>query len=344
MRRAVCLAFLLVPAVTALSARADASGPDQPVVVAQAVPKPGAEGADPAPAAQPKAVPFPGTNWLLVLPEGFALRTTPVTMFQHPSGALITLLESRRQPVSLDDIGEIGSVTGKGTRNEGVLLSRETVTAGGRPGVLLTMRMPQRSVVLHSIVVEGEASNAALTIAVPEASTIFDAATLRLSLLSAVERVRGQDQRLADLPYRIGELGGMRTVSIVNNNFVVMTDGPGDAVDEATNQPFVMMSMVPAPPGQTFDAARDLPVVTREIRKQYPDASIVDSGVEQTRAGPVVFVRYRRTPKGSKTEVTGTAWMRFDGRNLLLVYAHRPTDRPELDARLARIRDSVSAK
>lgn len=301
-------------------------------------------GAMPGPALAQTLVQFPGTSWSISPPAGFALSATPTAAIRHPGGAAIVMFEIPRQSVSASEMGVIGSVSGAGTPNEGRLEAAEQVMVAGRSAVLSTIRMTKnRATPVHSIMVEGQASNVLVSMAVPDAAGI-DRAAIRSALLSVTETARSIELRLGDVPFRLPERAGMRIVNILANSVVILTEGPSDQFDEANGQPFAFVSMFKMPPGEHFDPTRDMSKVVARIKQEYPNATIVSTRVEQTPQGPVAAIGYQRIPPGNNIMVAGTAWMRLSGTYLLFMIAQYPLTKPEMVPRMAKIRDGVVPK
>jgi hypothetical protein len=297
-----------------------------------------------APPIPQAGVRFPGTSWSIAPPQGFALVTTPATMFRHPDGSFIIMIEGPRERLNLRDIGAIGSITAAGTPNEGRLEAAEQLTAKGRPAILMRLRMPRRALVNHTLVIEGEHGNVSVSLAIPDRVAGSDPAAIRAALLSTAETPRSADQRLGDVPFRLTDMAGMRVAHIIANSIVVLTDGPRNQMDEGTEQSFAMISQFPKRPGEQFDAARDVTKVAAQIRQQYPNATILAQTVERTAKGPVAAVTYRRTPPGANAPVAGAAWAWESGGNFMFFIAQHPTNKPEQATRLAKVRDGVTPK
>jgi hypothetical protein len=291
-----------------------------------------------------RPIQFPGTSWSIAPPSGFALSTSSPTLIEHRNGAVIMLIESPAGRIDVQEFGRVGTILKAGTTDETRVEALEPLTVGGRPALLLRLRMTKRALVNHTVVVEGDGSNVNASVLVPDAATYPDAKAIRAALMSVVETKRSAEQRLAELPFRFGELSGMRVVNVVANNVVILTDGPGDRMDEATDQPFAMVSVFPMGPRDRFNPARDVTTAAAEISRQYPGATILTQIVEQTANGPVATVTYRRVPPGRSETVAGTLWARAVGGYVLFFVAQHPPNRPELKGRLARIRDGVTLK
>ncbi len=325
------------------------------IVLGLGVPLPaGAQQNATRPAAQPPqaaaqtpgrpAVRFPGTSWSIVPPAGFSLTEGTPTLLRHPDGAAILLIEGPRQRVDMRAMGEVGSLMNAGTPNEVRLEAIEPVTSLGRPAALMRLKMTRRPSVQHIIAVEGEFGNVNAYLLVPDTAVQPDAAAIRAALFSVAEEGRSAAQRLGDLPFRLTELAGMRVVSIVANSVVLLTDGPGDAMDEATDQPFVMVSRLPTGPRDRFDATRDLSTLAALVRERYQGATILSQKVEPTPQGPVATVVFQRTPPGKTMPVAGVAWTLAQGEAAIFMVGQFPPERSELPARFIRIRSGVKPR
>ena len=74
-------------------------------------------------------------------------------------------------------------------------------------------------------------------------ATVTDAVVKDALKTLAVRQQIPEAERLAVLPYKIGELSGFRVVITAHDGMAVLTQGPKDAV-ENVEQPFVLMSVV----------------------------------------------------------------------------------------------------
>lgn len=286
---------------------------------------------------------FPGTNWSIVPPPGFALSSTPTPVIRHRNRSGILLVETPRQAINMRELGAIGTIESRGTPNETRLEAAEQVIVNGRPAVLVRLQVTRQASTTHGIMVEGQGSNVMAHFVVPNAVTDIDPAAIRAALLSVIEKPRSEQQRLGDLPFLMRELAGMRVAAIISN-VVILTDGPGDQMDEHTTQPFAIVSVFQAGPGETFDPARDLPKMADRLKRDYPGTTIVSTQVVQTPQGPTAAIGYTRVIKSTGFTVGGTAWMHRSGNRLVFVIAQHSLLRPEQAARIARIRDGVLPK
>lgn len=286
---------------------------------------------------------FPGTSWSISPPPGFALSSTPTPAIRHANRSGILLIQTPRQTVSRGEFGGIGKIESQGTPNETRLEAAEQVMVNERPAVLIRLQMTRQASTIHGIMVEGVGSNVMAQFVVPNAVTDLDPTVIRAALLSVTETRRSDQQRLGDLPFRMRELAGMRVATIISN-VVMLTDGPGDQMDEHTTQPFAVVSVFPLGPGETFDPARDLPKMADRLRRDHPGTTIASTQVVQTPQGPAAAIGYTRLIKNTGFTVGGTAWMHRSGNRLVFVIAQHSLLRPEQAARIARIRDGVLPK
>lgn len=314
------------------------------VLCAPALAQPAARPTDDIrPQPQQPRVQFPGTEWSIAAPPGFALSTSARRTIRRPDGAEIMMFQAPRQALDISSTSAVGTLERKGQPNEAVLESVELATAQSRPAMLIRLRRTRHPSVVHIATVEGTGSNIMAYFSIPNAVVDLDAATIRATLLSLAEQARIQEQRLSDLPFRLRELGGMRLVDTVGD-IVILTDGPSDKMDEPTGQPFAVISVFPPNPGERFDAEQALPTLAARLQRGYPGTAVLSTRVEPTPQGPVATIVFERTPTGTKFKFGGTAWMRLTGPQLVFVIAQHPLDRPDMLARIASIRDGVTPR
>jgi hypothetical protein len=86
-----------------------------------------------------------------------------------------------------------------------------------------------------------------------KASARYPDAAIRAALASVTVRaVVPPDEQLALLPFKVGDLAGMRLVRVVPGLALQLTDGPQDSL-EAYEQPHLVISAVPGGPQQARD-------------------------------------------------------------------------------------------
>jgi hypothetical protein len=295
-------------------------------------------------APQQPLVLFPGTNWSIAPPRGFTLSAGPPTLLRHPNGAYIMLLEVPRERLDAGSLGKVGDIGNPGSANEAHIEAIEQLTLGGRPAALTRMRMTKRAMTVHNMLQEGEGGNVHVILSVPDGVADPDAPMIRAALTSIAETKHSSEQRLGDVPFRFTDLAGMRVVTVVANSVVILTRGPGDQMDEATDQPFAMVSRVPMGPRDRFDPQRDVSQAAAVIRERYPGATILTQKVEPTAQGPVAAVVFQRIPPGKSKAVAGVSWTWADKGAFMMMIGQFPPEKPETVTPLVKLRDGVKAR
>lgn len=286
----------------------------------------------------------PGTSWSIIPPPGFVLERNPVTMFLHPSKAVVTIMQMPLQPLKLSDLGEVGSVQGTG-QNATKLSETAELIVNGRQAFLMKGHMVERNAEMMSVMVIGEASIGMVIGSVPATAIgTVDLAAIETSLKSAEEVLQSMEQRIEALPYRFGDLAGMRVAELLVGSFAVVTDGPSAKFNEDFDQVY---ALVFAMSGQsyTLDLQRDGEAARQRILQEYPDATILGTTMRDSPKGKVLEVSYSRQPEGAKALLGGTAWFRADGPAMRLMITQYPTGGGSANYdRLAKVRDAIEMK
>ncbi len=285
-----------------------------------------------APLAPGVVVP-PGAGWGIVPPEGFVLMTQPVVRFQHPRGLMLMVQETPKGPVSK---AEIEKENDKRVRLDSV----EELTVNGRPAVIFQGYYAERKAQLISSVLQGAEGNVMVIVMVPDAARdVVPMAALRAALTSAVERPRSDEDKLASLPFRIGDRVGMRLSFIGLGTVAILTDGASDDVD-TPSQSFATILAIKLQPGQTINFDRDIHAMAVRVEKQFPGTSIVSKRVIEVDGVKMAEIAYDRPAKlGAK--VSGVAWAKVTGGALALIMGQYPAGNTKARARLVTLRDSV---
>ncbi len=280
---------------------------------------------------------FPrGSSWGVVPPPGFSLVMEPIVRFQHPSGVTIFIQEAPKAPVSRVEIEK--------ERNADMqVISVEDMQAGDRKGVYFEALHIPRKARVHSLVLEGEAGNAMVMAVVPDAARdAVPRQVLLASLTSALERPRTEEEKLASLPFQIGDRAGMRVSTIGLGTVAVLTDGSSDDTD-APYQSFATIVAIRLPAGQTLDFDRDIHAMAARVQKQFPGASIISRRVIEVGGSKVAEIVYERSVK-TGARVAGIAWAKVTGGALALVMGQYPMGNANARARLVKVRDGLTVR
>jgi hypothetical protein len=284
-------------------------------------------------------VTLPGAVWSIIPPPDFNIVTEPIAAFRHPSGAIILLQDSPRQPLTKADF-EMDPSQAADMRVDEVT----EVTADGKHGFFTIVHLASRQATSVMLTVEGVGTNGNIIAVIPDkAASAVSLDAVRKAVLSAVERPKSTDERLADLPYKLGEAAGMRVVVYIPGGALSLTDGPLDDLEIASDQSFAILSTVDAG-GATFDPSGELGAMVQRIKQEYPDAQMLSSQVLETPDGNIAEIRYERTTKTSRLIVGGVTWAKPLGRRAVIMICQHPRGDEAAFARLQLVRDGLRVK
>lgn len=290
-----------------------------------------------------EAVRFPGSNWTIVPPAGFKLERTPGPRFENAQGLIITITDFDKQPVSPDRFGTVGVDFDAGTVNEGRLDSAEALEVNGRPAALANITLKRRKAKSLTLAIEGEYSNAMVSVGIPDKAGEVDRDAIMAALMSTREETRSADDRLADLPFVIGDMAGFHLQGIGMGAVALLTDGPEDAQTSSPEDANIMV-MAGDTQGQQIDFTRDAGPARQRLLQQYPDAQITSVTQQDTDAGTALVIAYTRKHKETQLPLQGEGWFRMTGPLLVLAISEFPEGTPEVAERIARLRNSITAR
>lgn len=289
--------------------------------------------------AEEQFVTLRGGIWAIVPPPGFVVLSEPVAGLKHPSGAFILIQDTPKGPVSRSFF-DIPPAQQAQVRVDEV----SEVTVNGKNGFLGALYVRKDRATNIILILEGETSNAMIIAILPDkAAGTVPATAIREALLTAVEQPKDINDRLADLPYVIGDMAGMHVATYAAGIAVLLTDGPSDDMEEAAEQVFAQLASLKNPSGQPLDKDMPMGPVRDRVLKKFPDARILTSGIIDTPQGNVLEVRYERTTTASKP-VAGIMWLKLiDDLMVVMICQHPPGD-DEAVTKLETIRAGLRAK
>jgi hypothetical protein len=124
----------------------------------------------------------------------------------------------------------------------------------------------------------------------------------------AVRAIVPPAEMLALLPFKLGELAGMRLVRVVPGTALQLTDGPQDAVD-AYDQPHLVISAAPGGPQQVRDREQFARVALSGL-PPLKDMRVVSSEPMRINGQPGYEIRAEgKTPQD--TDIQIVQWLRF---------------------------------
>ena len=189
----------------------------------------------------------------------------------------------------------------------------------------------------------GITSLVSVQMAAESSATLTDAVLRDMFKTVAVRAAVPESERLAVLPYKIGNLAKFRLVKSAHQGVALLTDGPKDAV-VAVEQPFLLIAIAPgaAPKPEERDAF---------AKRAFSSAPGIKD-VKITRAEPLRMGQAQgyeivadAKDATSGTEVTTVQWLRFGQNAYLQMFAIvRKTAWNEVFPRLRQIRDSIEPR
>jgi hypothetical protein len=173
--------------------------------------------------------------------------------------------------------------------------------------------------------------------------TITDAALRDMFKTVTVRASVPESERLAVLPYKIGDLAKFRLVRSGREGVAILTDGPKDEV-VGVAQPFLLIGLAPgaAPKPEERDAFAKRVFSTAPGIKDIKITRAEPLRIGQSQGYEIVA---DAKDAGSGTDVTTVQWLRFGQNGYLQMFAIvRKTAWNDVFPRLRQIRDSIEPK
>lgn len=174
-------------------------------------------------------------------------------------------------------------------------------------------------------------------------ATVTDAVVRDAFKTLSVRREVPESEKLAVLPYKIGNLAKFRVVRSGREGVAILTDGPNDEV-AAVEQPFMLIAVAPGEPPK----AEDRDKFARTLFGSVPGLK----EIKVTRSEPLrigqaqgyEIVADAKDPK-SGTDVSAVQWLRFGQSGYLQIFAvARKAAWNDVFPRLRAIRDSIEPR
>jgi hypothetical protein len=225
--------------------------------------------------------------------------------------------------------------------------TRETVAFPDGRGIMITGQHATGDLTRREIVLAATLTGvtAVVSIQIPEESraAISEPEVKEALKTIAVRATVPDSEKLAALPYRLGELAGFRLVRGGPDGTALLTDGPADTV-AAVAQPFMLIGLAP---GET-PKPEDRDTFARRMFSSMP-------GIKEVRilraepmrinnqAGYEILAEAKEAT--SNTDVTTVQWLRFSGGSFLTIFAIARRDAwADLFPRLRAIRDGIEGR
>ena len=151
------------------------------------------------------------------------------------------------------------------------------------------------------------------------------------------------DEQLTLVPFKVGDIAGLRLVRVVPGVAVQFTDGPKDAL-EATEQPHLVIAASPGGPADS----RDRDQFARNAMSGLPpfkDLRIVSSEPMRIGGQPGHEVRAQAKDAQTGADIEIVQWLRFGTGAYLRILGFAPKDKwTEMFTRFRAVRDGLEPR
>ncbi len=256
----------------------------------------------------------------LVPPAGF-VQSTRFAGFENPQANAAILMLTMPNEV-YPEIEK--NFTNEALKSLGIqVVKRESVTLTGGKGVFAAGPKEQDGTKRYEARMIANLSGVTALVSVQmldsSRATLTDAIVLDALKTLAVRQQIPEAERLAVLPYKIGDLSGFRVVVSAHDGMAILTQGPKDAV-ENVEQPFVLLSVV------TGEAPK--PEERDNIARLAFNSAPGLKDIKITRAEPLRFgqasgheIIAEAKDATSGIDVTAVQWLRFGQNAHLKIFA-----------------------
>lgn len=224
--------------------------------------------------------------------------------------------------------------------------SRETVETPGGPALLIGARHTENGIAMRKWALLTLAGDLTVIViaALPDAAReAYPDAAIRAALASTVIRVKVPDEEMvAALPYRLGDLGGFRLLRASPNGTAALTFGPDNTTLPA-EQPYFSITprAIESPPAADRDRFAQLALTTFLNR---PNVRIVSS--EAVRFGNAQgheIIAESEDPQ-TKQPLMMVQWLRFGGGVLQMFGMARKDQWADVLPRMRALRDGFQPR
>ena len=223
-------------------------------------------------------------------------------------------------------------------------MKRESFPFESGIGFLVSGRTRQNGVTLYKWFLLAKSVGGKVTdlttlihVEVPEsAHSVYTDAVVRKALASVSFRQAPVEEQLKLLPFKLGNVAGLRVTQVIPAGGVILTDG---ASDDINTQPYMIVSVGPGGPSEASERAR----FARDILASAPLRDLRVTMGEAMRIGGAQGYEIRATatdPGGNPVSVV--QWLRFGGGGFLRVIGvSRTSAWDEYFTRFRAVRDGI---
>jgi hypothetical protein len=185
---------------------------------------------------------------------------------------------------------------------------------------------------------------ALVMVEIPLSVTRYPAPAIRAAFTTLAARPHVPvEEQLALVPFKLADLSGFRPARVVPGMALQLTDGPKDAL-EATEQPHLVISVVPGGPQQPADRERFARLALSGL-PAFKELRLVSS--EPMRLGGLAGHETRAEGKDPQTraDIAIVQWLRFGTGAYVRIVGYAPKDNwTETFTRFRAVRDGLEPR
>ncbi len=240
------------------------------------------------------------------------------------------------------------TMTNEALKKQGMTVEkRETLKLGASNAILAIVRQDTPAGRIRKWLLIAPVDNLTALVSVEMPATTpapYTDAVIRASLMSVTSRPHvPTEEQLVMVPFRVGDLAGMRLVRVVPGVAAQFTDGPQDTL-EATEQPHLVIAASPGGPAET----RDRDQFARNAMSGLPpfkELRIVNAEPMRIGGQPGHEVRAQAKDPQSGADIEIVQWLRFGTGAYMRLLGFGPKDKwTETFARFRAIRDGLEPR
>jgi hypothetical protein len=240
------------------------------------------------------------------------------------------------------------TMTNDALKKQGMTVEkRESVPIGGANAILVIVRQDTATERIRKWLMIAPVDNLTALVSLEMSAkppAPYSDAVIRAALTSLTSRPRvPADEQLTLVPFKLGDIAGLRVVGVVPGVAVQLTDGPRDTL-EATDQPNLVIAAAPGGPADI----RDRDQFARNAMSGLPpfkDLRVTNSESMRIGGQPGHEVRAQAKDPQTGADIEIVQWLRFGTGAYLRIFGFAPKDKwAETFTRFRAVRDGLEPR
>lgn len=282
---------------------------------------------------------LPGSDWGLVLPDGFAQQDFPIPHFSHPDRAYI-VAQTLYDPLDDQGLGPVGSLLGDGAQAIRIVAFEDLEIANGRM-LLWTGRNEASGDLTLMAFADGPDRIPSLT-AVITTGSAGDPDSLCAALTSVALRAVPDVERLAIFPVLVGDLGGF-TIARFAPDTLLLTRAGAYAGHAERDGSSITITPKARHPEERLVFPDTIATMREMVESGHPGGRQTGSDIIQTGLGQAVTTRFEFTQPTGRL-VQGKTVTMISRYCLIIALGAFASNDPEAEARFQRVWQSIRSR